>query len=96
MQVFCTKSKPNCNACPMRGECRHFASAFARYVFDKLRFFEPIMHAIKGKKTLLCNAPSPGIFSHTLENTANIIVRKIEESWKTKLYEVHNQYQYAQ
>ncbi|KAK8588711.1 hypothetical protein V6N13_087615 [Hibiscus sabdariffa] len=29
MQVFCTKGKPNCNACPMRGECRHFASAFA-------------------------------------------------------------------
>ncbi|XP_076925351.1 transcriptional activator DEMETER-like [Bidens hawaiensis] len=28
-QVFCTKTKPNCNACPMRGECRHFATAFA-------------------------------------------------------------------
>ncbi|OMO73112.1 hypothetical protein COLO4_27244 [Corchorus olitorius] len=28
-KVFCTKSKPNCNACPMRGDCRHFASAFA-------------------------------------------------------------------
>ncbi|KAH0640940.1 hypothetical protein KY285_037526 [Solanum tuberosum] len=28
-KVFCSKSKPNCNACPMRGECRHFASAFA-------------------------------------------------------------------
>ncbi|CAN4109539.1 unnamed protein product [Withania somnifera] len=28
-KVFCTKSKPNCNACPLRGECRHFASAFA-------------------------------------------------------------------
>ncbi|CAA3014678.1 ROS1-like isoform X1 [Olea europaea subsp. europaea] len=28
-KVFCTKSNPNCNACPMRGECRHFASAFA-------------------------------------------------------------------
>ncbi|KAM1956342.1 hypothetical protein ACFX16_025772 [Malus domestica] len=28
-KVFCTKSKPNCNACPMRGECRHFASSFA-------------------------------------------------------------------
>ncbi|KAK9158790.1 hypothetical protein Scep_005364 [Stephania cephalantha] len=27
--VFCTKSKPNCNACPMRAECKHFASAFA-------------------------------------------------------------------
>ncbi|XP_048326250.2 transcriptional activator DEMETER isoform X1 [Ziziphus jujuba] len=28
-KVFCTKQKPNCNACPMRGDCRHFASAFA-------------------------------------------------------------------
>ncbi|XP_042462982.1 DNA glycosylase/AP lyase ROS1-like [Zingiber officinale] len=27
-KVFCTKGKPNCNACPMRGECRHFASAW--------------------------------------------------------------------
>ncbi|KAG8085753.1 hypothetical protein GUJ93_ZPchr0010g11273 [Zizania palustris] len=28
-KVFCTKNKPNCNACPMRSECKHFASAFA-------------------------------------------------------------------
>ncbi|KAJ4849743.1 hypothetical protein Tsubulata_026912 [Turnera subulata] len=28
-KVFCTKNRPNCNACPMRAECRHFASAFA-------------------------------------------------------------------
>ncbi|KAL5058737.1 hypothetical protein RYX36_030341 [Vicia faba] len=28
-KVFCKKSKPNCNACPMRSECRHFASSFA-------------------------------------------------------------------
>ncbi|CAH2074154.1 unnamed protein product [Thlaspi arvense] len=28
-KVFCTKSKPNCNACPMRGQCRHYASAYA-------------------------------------------------------------------
>ncbi|GJT66845.1 nicotinate-nucleotide pyrophosphorylase [carboxylating], chloroplastic [Tanacetum coccineum] len=28
--VFCTKTKPNCNACQMRGQCRHFASALAR------------------------------------------------------------------
>ncbi|XP_061352175.1 DNA glycosylase/AP lyase ROS1-like [Gastrolobium bilobum] len=28
-KVFCTKKQPNCNACPMRAECRHFASAFA-------------------------------------------------------------------
>ncbi|XP_078436369.1 DNA glycosylase/AP lyase ROS1-like [Wolffia australiana] len=28
-KVFCTKIRPNCNACPMRGECKHFASAVA-------------------------------------------------------------------
>uniref|UniRef100_A0A7I4D1J3 HhH-GPD domain-containing protein n=1 Tax=Physcomitrium patens TaxID=3218 RepID=A0A7I4D1J3_PHYPA len=26
-KVFCTKSKPNCSACPMRGQCKHFESA---------------------------------------------------------------------
>lgn len=33
-QVFCTKKKPNCDACPLRTECRHFASAFARFASD--------------------------------------------------------------
>ncbi|XP_051122554.1 DNA glycosylase/AP lyase ROS1-like isoform X2 [Andrographis paniculata] len=28
-KIFCTKRLPNCNACPMKGECRHFASAYA-------------------------------------------------------------------
>ncbi|BFG25185.1 hypothetical protein CerSpe_114580 [Prunus speciosa] len=28
-KVYCTKRKPNCNSCPMRGECRHYATAFA-------------------------------------------------------------------
>ncbi|KAL4568950.1 hypothetical protein LXL04_024572 [Taraxacum kok-saghyz] len=28
-KVFCTKISPNCNACPMRAECRHYASAYA-------------------------------------------------------------------
>ncbi|KAL5703999.1 hypothetical protein ACHQM5_022481 [Ranunculus cassubicifolius] len=27
-KVFCTKIKPNCNACPMKAECKHFASAY--------------------------------------------------------------------
>ncbi|KAL6631079.1 hypothetical protein ACP70R_028419 [Stipagrostis hirtigluma subsp. patula] len=27
-QVFCTKKDPNCISCPMRTECKHFASAF--------------------------------------------------------------------
>lgn len=30
MQVFCTKSKPNCNACPLRSECKHYESAYSR------------------------------------------------------------------
>ncbi|XP_022996087.1 protein ROS1-like [Cucurbita maxima] len=28
-KVFCTKRKPNCNACPLRAECRHYASKYA-------------------------------------------------------------------
>ncbi|KAJ7539721.1 hypothetical protein O6H91_11G106600 [Diphasiastrum complanatum] len=28
-KVFCTKSRPNCNACPMKGDCKHFSSAFS-------------------------------------------------------------------
>ncbi|XP_061345349.1 transcriptional activator DEMETER-like [Gastrolobium bilobum] len=37
-KVFCTKKNPNCNACPMRNECKHFASAFAS---TKLALPEP-------------------------------------------------------
>ncbi|KAI5066887.1 hypothetical protein GOP47_0017415 [Adiantum capillus-veneris] len=28
-KVFCTKSRPNCNACPMQKGCKHFASAYS-------------------------------------------------------------------
>ncbi|XAR52565.1 Uracil-DNA glycosylase, partial [Bertholletia excelsa] len=28
-KVFCRKRNPNCNACPMKAECRHYASACA-------------------------------------------------------------------
>ncbi|OMO71736.1 DNA glycosylase [Corchorus olitorius] len=31
-KVFCTERNPNCNACPMRTDCKHFASAFALQV----------------------------------------------------------------
>nr|KAJ0201879.1 hypothetical protein LSAT_V11C600320260 [Lactuca sativa] len=44
-KVFCTKSKPSYNACPMRAECRKFATAFARS---------------RGKKKIVAsNAPIP-------------------------------------
>lgn len=28
-KVFCTKRNPNCNACPLKGECKHYASSVA-------------------------------------------------------------------
>ncbi|WOG96818.1 hypothetical protein DCAR_0416155 [Daucus carota subsp. sativus] len=28
-KVFCTKKKPNCKACPLKGECKHYASSIA-------------------------------------------------------------------
>ncbi|KAL8034901.1 hypothetical protein ABFX02_12G060900 [Erythranthe guttata] len=28
-KVFCTKRNPNCNACPLRADCKYFASALA-------------------------------------------------------------------
>ncbi|KAF2584350.1 hypothetical protein F2Q70_00033867 [Brassica cretica] len=31
-KVFCTKREPNCKACPMRGECKHFASACGKWL----------------------------------------------------------------
>ncbi|CAH9138420.1 unnamed protein product [Cuscuta epithymum] len=52
-KVFCTKSKPNCNACPMRGECRHFASAFAsaRLALPAAPEEKRIVNAIESKPT---------------------------------------------
>ncbi|KAK1259218.1 Protein ROS1 [Acorus gramineus] len=43
-KVFCTKSKPNCNACPLRTECRHFASAFtsARLALPGTEEIDPV------------------------------------------------------
>ncbi|BFI43573.1 protein MpROS1x [Marchantia polymorpha subsp. ruderalis] len=29
-KVFCTKTAPNCEACPLRGDCEHYASAAGR------------------------------------------------------------------
>ncbi|KAK1388263.1 hypothetical protein POM88_016441 [Heracleum sosnowskyi] len=28
-KVFCTKRNPNCSACPLKGECKHYASSVA-------------------------------------------------------------------
>ncbi|KAL3828539.1 hypothetical protein ACJIZ3_017341 [Penstemon smallii] len=51
-KVFCTKRLPNCNACPMRGDCRHFASAFAS---SRLRIQGP-----QGKNMKMETLVAPG------------------------------------
>ncbi|XP_057979531.1 transcriptional activator DEMETER-like [Malania oleifera] len=67
-KVFCTKSRPNCNACPMRGECRHFASAFtsARLALpapeEKSLVSAPVPIAANRKPSIVVNPmplPSP-------------------------------------
>ncbi|WCJ19185.1 HhH-GPD base excision DNA repair family protein [Euphorbia peplus] len=57
-KVFCTKSKPNCNACPMRAECRHFASAFAS---ARLALPGPEEKSIVAHSVPLTSARVPGI-----------------------------------
>lgn len=57
IQVFCTKRKPNCNACPLRADCRHYASAYARYEFyviNKITFLYIVVHKryLEGLKIL--------------------------------------------
>ncbi|KAG8389900.1 hypothetical protein BUALT_Bualt01G0027000 [Buddleja alternifolia] len=42
-KVFCTKANPNCNACPMNAECKHYASALAsaeQKSLEKVSFLE--------------------------------------------------------
>ncbi|KAG6606008.1 DNA glycosylase/AP lyase ROS1, partial [Cucurbita argyrosperma subsp. sororia] len=41
-KVFCTKRKPNCNACPLRAECRHYASKYARTLQMKAKCCEVV------------------------------------------------------
>ncbi|XP_061975510.1 transcriptional activator DEMETER isoform X2 [Populus nigra] len=67
-KVFCTKSRPNCNACPMRAECRHFASAFARY---ELPDSHPLLEGMDRREP---DDPSPYLLAiWTPGETANSI-----------------------
>ncbi|XP_030522569.2 transcriptional activator DEMETER-like [Rhodamnia argentea] len=65
-KVFCTKTKPNCNACPMRGECKHYASAYA-----SARLSLPAPKAAKNPVTtgenaiVLCNGESTAALGAT-------------------------------
>ncbi|XP_027343371.1 protein ROS1A-like [Abrus precatorius] len=61
-KVFCTKKYPNCAACPMKNECKHYASVVARYYYihAKLALPEPPTQSGNSFKhsTLLSNSPS--------------------------------------
>ncbi|XP_031281232.1 transcriptional activator DEMETER-like [Pistacia vera] len=62
-KVFCTKSKPNCNACPMRGECRHFASAFAS---SRLALPGPEERSIVSAKANITSDQNPEVIINKL------------------------------
>ncbi|XP_057827199.2 DNA glycosylase/AP lyase ROS1 isoform X1 [Cryptomeria japonica] len=62
-KVFCTKSKPNCNACPMRAECKHFASAFAS---ARLTLQGPQEKSSSGENPL-CTPPILSLPQHELK-----------------------------
>ncbi|XP_029117754.1 protein ROS1A isoform X3 [Elaeis guineensis] len=70
-KVFCTKSKPNCNACPMRGECKHFASAFA-----SARFTLP---GPEEKSIASSTIPPPSAYDH-IQNSNPALLAQPEES----------------
>lgn len=53
-KVFCTKKKPNCNSCPLKKECKHFASASG----STSRF------SSQGENTFVPLTPTPGQSSH--------------------------------
>uniref|UniRef100_A0A2P2N565 Transcriptional activator DEMETER isoform X2 n=1 Tax=Rhizophora mucronata TaxID=61149 RepID=A0A2P2N565_RHIMU len=57
-KVFCTKKRPNCNACPMRAECRHFASAFAS---ARLALPGPEEKSLMGRNIPFVAERDPGI-----------------------------------
>nr|XP_017241191.1 PREDICTED: transcriptional activator DEMETER-like [Daucus carota subsp. sativus] len=56
-KVFCTKKKPNCNACPMKGECKYFASATASF---ELPDSHPILERVDRRDP---DDPSPYLFA---------------------------------
>ncbi|KAK9755489.1 hypothetical protein RND81_01G028900 [Saponaria officinalis] len=67
-KVFCTKRQPNCNACPLRGECRHFASAFASARFALPGPEEKSIVPASGNTTPPVN---PRVDSNLLPSTAS-------------------------
>ncbi|XP_078181695.1 DNA glycosylase/AP lyase ROS1-like [Carex rostrata] len=64
-KVFCTKSKPNCNACPLRSDCKHFASAFA-----SARLMLPGPQEQQGNKVVIWNS-SPAAFENARNSFPN-------------------------
>ncbi|KAL3518486.1 hypothetical protein ACH5RR_021075 [Cinchona calisaya] len=75
-KVFCTKKLPNCNACPLKAECRHFASAFAR---AKLRLPGP-----QEKNLVRTNAPNmvnDDVSRHAIQSTVPLLEDSHSESF---------------
>ncbi|VAH21572.1 unnamed protein product [Triticum turgidum subsp. durum] len=80
-KVFCTKTKPNCNACPMRGECRHFASAFA-----SARLALPAPQ----EKSLVKPRNQFSFQSGSMPSPNSTVLPQLEESTQGKFFHTNN------
>jgi len=58
----------------MRAECRHFASAFARYAYNILKFSERENYAVP--------STTPFSYIRTVEGTANIALSNISREYE--------------
>ncbi|XP_048546768.1 protein ROS1C-like [Triticum urartu] len=80
-KVFCTKTKPNCNACPMRGDCRHFASAFA-----SARLALPAPQ----EKSLVNPSNQFSFQSGSMPTPNSTVLPQLEESTRGKVFHTNN------
>ncbi|KAL6579480.1 hypothetical protein OROMI_009696 [Orobanche minor] len=81
-KVFSTKKKANCNACPMRGECKYFASVFASY---ELPDDHPILDEMDRRDP---DDPSPYLFAVWNEGKHRSSISHTSSSGKQVHYKI--------
>ncbi|WCJ34377.1 demeter-like 1 [Euphorbia peplus] len=87
-KVFCTKNKPNCNACPMKGECRHFASAFAS---ARLALPGPEEKSLVSATENRGDAPNPAVMVDRLALPLPQATEQPEENQQLQLSEARHE-----
>ncbi|GJZ08616.1 ROS1-like protein [Tanacetum coccineum] len=81
-KIFCTKTKPNCNACPLRGECKHFASAFSRYS-KYMKVFKTNSFLLEEFDSARLGLPAPPNENLTKTRTDQRAIRMLDQNQLT-------------